>query len=134
VKNLDAAYLAGLIDGEGCIGANISKHGYIRTHLTICMTDLKPLKWCKEITKLGNVYNKIEKRKNRKQPFQWVVSNTNDVAGILEQIIPFLKVKKEQAVCFLALNHLRKIKVNGKRQHKKAEEACVRVITGLKHG
>jgi len=38
MNQLDAAYLAGLIDGEGCIGAREGRDGLMRARLEICMT------------------------------------------------------------------------------------------------
>jgi hypothetical protein len=45
VTPTDAAYLAGLLDGEGTIGARNRPNGYINLELGVCMTTPAPLYW-----------------------------------------------------------------------------------------
>jgi hypothetical protein len=132
MKQIDIAYLAGLIDGEGCIGVRVNKHGYVSNSLQITMTRLEPLMWSKTTTGFGEIYYKKEKRKNRKDVYQWSVSNSEEIRILLQQLIPFLKVKKSEAMAFMVLSSLKRIKHNGKRVHIEAENKLANMIVNLK--
>lgn len=102
----DAAYLAGLIDGEGSIAvsrtktsssAKACKRGFAyRASVTITMTDLAVLEWAKRTAGVGNICVKKARSPNHKQAWSWTVWSI-EAATLLAQILPFLKVKAEQA-------------------------------------
>jgi hypothetical protein len=128
----DAAYLAGLLDGEGCIGARVTKEGYVHTALEVCMTNSSPLRWAHKVTGVGSIYEINEKRPKRKLPTKWVVSDTLQIADILKQLIPFLKVKKFEAQAFLVYASLKQSKSNGKRDFPDCERKVANMICNLK--
>ena len=106
VTDLDKAYLAGFIDGEGCffIGSMINvskstgrKYPNYNCCLKVSNNDISVLKWITEtfggrITK----YNKnLMKGRNY---FTYEVYMTGNLChDVSEMLIPFLRVKKEHA-------------------------------------
>lgn len=113
ISDIDKAYIAGYLDGEGCItvlrhkrkSGNINYYPYI----SISNKDLDSLKWINEIIGLGKVRRltpaKVSERskKWRQRPWTWSDCYTygiNNLAAcyrFLTDISPFTKVKKEHA-------------------------------------
>lgn len=100
----EAAYLAGIVDGEGCIYAGTSGKE-IRLLLQIHMTSQDVIRWIHEITGVGSV--KEGQTPKGIKSWHWAVS-MRQAAPVLNQIIPFLIVKREQAKLALELIELRR--------------------------
>ena len=104
LSKIDLAYMAGFIDGEGCISIykwskkkmkndNVKTQGY-GLELSIGNTDYKTLRWIQD-----NVGGKIYEKKikiNLKKLWIWKMTGTK-LTPFLKLIIPYLKQKKEQA-------------------------------------
>jgi hypothetical protein len=126
-------YLAGLVDGEGCISVNYDKtHTFLRATLEITMTDRQALDWACAFTKCGKVYERKDKRENRRVPYKWMVSDAQQSAEILKEILPYLKIKKAEALAFIVLASLRLCKTNGKRDFPEIEDKVYDIIKKLK--
>ena len=103
----DKAYIAGFLDGEGCI--TISKHHKgkaIRAQVTLNNSNLKVMQWIHTKLKLETticVYDTIP-GENKKIRYLINISKKSVVQEILEMLVPFLIVKKENA--FLILEFL----------------------------
>ncbi len=95
-------YFAGLLDGEGCIyiqkGIFNGIEGY-RIKMAIGMTNKTPLNWLSKHIG-GKVYNAKPSGLNTKECFQWVV-NMREGNNILKQALPYLIVKKKQAINYI---------------------------------
>lgn len=99
----DAAYLAGLVDGEGSFTVYLRKNGTAITRLSITNCDLPLLEWCKNITGIGSVQTRIHQHPEKwKTSYAWVVS-TGSAGSVIVQIKSFLKVKKQQAELILTI-------------------------------
>jgi len=99
---VEAAYIAGFLDGEGTISLNKS-HTYDekrRTtyHLRVRITNTFPgiIDWIAQKVGHGNVYIKKTYCDANKQAWEWSLSGIRAVK-LLEQLYPYLKVKKLQA-------------------------------------
>lgn len=98
-------YLAGLLDGEGCIrigktNSQNNKHKYdYKGYIQIGMTDNKVLQWVKENFG-GNFYWARNKTTKSKVSYNWIM---NPIAGaaLLKKLAPYLIVKREQAIAFI---------------------------------
>ncbi len=104
-KSTDLAYMAGLVDGEGCFFmAKIPKKvgdGYISEHyrglLKIDNTDKRLLDW------IDNTFSgtssarcrSTSSRKFEREVFTWVATGDR-LLDLCEQILPYLVIKKEQ--------------------------------------
>lgn len=104
----EAAWLAGLFDGEGSIYVAKSKarsgDGPGSLQLTIVNTNLELLSKVCEVVGCGSV-NKSGKpvKPNHSQKYHWKCSGMN-AAKLLFQMLPWLVVKRERAVEVIALH------------------------------
>ena len=99
----ERAYLAGIFDGEGCVGyykrrGNRSKYSYIAL-VAISQTDFRPIHWLQEKIQFGTVVTKAGKKHFE---YQWSTNKKSNVYEFLDAIIPYLILKKEQAETLLA--------------------------------
>jgi hypothetical protein len=93
-------YLAGLIDGEGSI--QIYKHrGTYEYRLKIGNTDLRLMQWL--ISNVGGkYYTETNRNKDKhKTLHQWRTTGINNTKKVLEEVVPFLVLKQEQAKILL---------------------------------
>lgn len=106
LSEAQAAYLAGLIDGEGHIGISIARgnksaKGCLggeshRLNVSVRMTDRGPLDAAAEWTGFGRVVTKAIPQNARRVPYEWIVWS-RQAAGVIVAVEPFLIVKKPQA-------------------------------------
>lgn len=101
------AYLAGLIDGEGCLSITKKRdtkgmrYGYcFRPVLHVANTHPGVLQEVQKWTGLGRVRRFDEARLNRKARYQWMVWS-NQAAQIVSAVAPYLIIKKKKAPVFL---------------------------------
>ena len=96
----EAAYLAGLVDGEGHVsiyggyGKN-DPHAY-RVHLSIANTALPLLEWCILATNVGGLTKQGAPGPRQKQVYNWQTGAENAYA-VLQQVRPYLVIKAERA-------------------------------------
>ena len=130
VSELDFAYAAGLIDGEGHIaatshrttsrGRSVSTKGkpYFKfdSRISMSLTAKEPLDWLLE--KFGGTvyFKKMPEEKNWKDQWTWVALGNQSKARLLKGIIPFLKIKQKQAVLLLEYVQLKKFGTTKRRQ------------------
>lgn len=99
------AYLAGIIDGEGCfcIGAGRrQKWGVVNynSHLTVGNTDIRLVQWLKE--NFGGSYYTVNKPTPRnKTPYVWRLTKKKEQELLTLAILPYLIIKRERAIIFL---------------------------------
>lgn len=96
----EAAYLAGLVDGEGHIsiygGYGKSDPHRFRIALGIANTSLLMLDWVRMTTGVGGISSQGQPTPRQKPVFQWNISSENAYA-VLAQIKPYLIVKPDRA-------------------------------------
>jgi len=95
---VQAAYIAGIVDGEGCIEIN-----YIHPHIRMQLanTNFELVTWlCRFGGKI--YYPRVTNPKWKPQAY-WSVVRRLEVASLLSQIEPHLIVKRERAAEALAL-------------------------------
>lgn len=106
LQKWQAAYLAGLVDGEGCVAvtrtntsasAKGCKRGFsYRASIAIAIIDLEVLEWAIKITGVGKLCNVKCTSVKHRQAYKWTVWS-NEAQELLKQLLPFLIVKKDQA-------------------------------------
>ena len=98
----DAAYLAGLIDGEGCLYVKpltAFPRLYHFGGLSVTNTHLATLTWLKERFG-GNI--RIKARTGNQIPCgEWSIHGADAIRSLLKRLLPYLRIKKEQAVLLL---------------------------------
>jgi hypothetical protein len=90
----DLAWIAGFFDGEGCISARITAEGRTTLQVSIGQKDRTQLAFIQEI--FGGSITKI-KGKDHYHLSMYATRSTR----MLEAIMPYLKLKKPQAVLAL---------------------------------
>lgn len=106
VSETDIAYVAGIIDGEGTIGF-IRDHvkEKLQPHITVVNTHLPMLEFVAEVFNVGiHTRKKIE---GRKQMYDLKVLSAVHIVSFLKRLLPYLKVKREQAVLLIKYCELR---------------------------
>ena len=99
----EKAYLAGIVDGEGCItlhrrspqGKNNPVYALF---VEISNTSPALKKWLDERFPDKTYYRFITKAQpHHKQGYEWVLSGNRQVMVFLREIVPYLVIKREQA-------------------------------------
>lgn len=123
-------YLAGFIDADGCICISKDKRKNrknIRYYcsVTVTNTNNKIMEWLKEnITEIKYyiVNDKKSKYKNAKPVHIWKLTSHDNILFVLEKILPYLVIKKEQAINMIKFIKHRKYKKGQKYGHPYTEE------------
>ncbi len=106
-SEIEIAYLAGIIDGEGTVTLRCSTYnGYTRTspQIEICNTDALMIAWLQRF-----FWQKLEHAKNGVgRPYMKVHLTGLGIAPFIERILPHLTAKKLQAILVLEYIALRK--------------------------
>lgn len=90
------AYFAGIIDGEGCISLTPNKRGVWNAVVIVASTFRSMLEWIEENYGGGIHFHK--RGGNRKHLWDWRVSSKEDISNIIDKVLPFLIIKREQAL------------------------------------
>jgi hypothetical protein len=104
LSNEQLAYLAGIIDGEGCISFTLAKGGrVIRPFIGIANTKRKLIETIRSWLKLRNVARKSRRSAKHKNVWQIHITRYADVKALLEKVKPYLIIKKKQ--CNLTIKY-----------------------------
>ena len=97
MEKTDIAYLAGIIDADGCIGIQkYSNCNVYRVILTVVQRDMPIIEYLYSI--FGGSANIVKGSvANKRFYFRWVVTDKKAME-VLEQCKPYLKLKKAQAI------------------------------------
>jgi len=120
-KITDLAYLAGLLDGEGCItirrrfgGCNSYSGRFL-----ISMTALDLLSSLRDQFGIGTITKASRKLDGHKQMYRWSVFS-QQAASLLKEVLPYLHLKRKHAELVISLadakgtigKHLTKEQIN----------------------
>ena len=102
MSDTEAAWLAGFLDGEGCLAVYPVRDKYRAYHITVPGVHYGSLKRCRDLTDTGNVTVKHEADAVRQKQWYWRVASKRDIVDIIRQVLPYLTVKREDALVILA--------------------------------
>lgn len=91
----DLIWAAGFFDGEGCVSVVLQKRGDFMVRLFVGNTNVQALFAFKEMFG-GTIYERPAKSIRHKTAYQWQVVS-GQAFRALEQLLPYLRVKREQA-------------------------------------
>lgn len=116
-------YIAGFFDGEGCLTAFTTRVNQKRSWNTlyfiqVLVVEERPIKWLKEITGVGYVFQRRRQTKGWQDLWGWRADN-HTACAVIRQIMPYLQIKHRQAEIFLELEK-RIVMFKNYRQGKKA--------------
>lgn len=129
---IDAAYIAGLIDGEGSIGLFVSRsasrpNAAVLARLKIGMCDEALIRWLRATTQSGTVTTWKQKQTGWKQV--WVATwNGYAAADLIQHVKPYLRLKRGQAdiLCqWIAISKEWRTRVGGRARGDRAYPAFV---------
>lgn len=104
MKPVEAAWLAGFLDGEGSVCCTMGghNHAYKTWILSIVNTDIRSLEKCVEITGVGKVNKKTKPKSDKhKQIYTWRVASQKNLKSVCEQVLPYCTIKQDQINLFL---------------------------------
>lgn len=115
MKDTDLAYIAGIVDGEGCVRINKTKaykcQGKVtptyNARIQIRMTDEEAIRFIAQT--LGGWYYPEKKAAPHRKKLYCYQASGKAAENILRTILPYLRVKKEQALTVLALRNLQSV-------------------------
>lgn len=117
VRNLspeEAAYVAGLIDGEGTISLTRKhRNEYRQLMVSISSTERPLLAYVLKSIGAGRITNKCTYRDNHTPSVTYAISNRQALA-VLEQVIPYLKTYKAKRAQLILRHYIRLTPQNGK--------------------
>jgi hypothetical protein len=92
LRGEDAAYLAGLMDGEGTVSLS-RKHRLQNRQfeISISNTEEKILEYVRDVTGVGRIVHRRTYRSPRHKPSMAYVVNNRQALSLLKQIAPYLK-------------------------------------------
>lgn len=94
--------MAGFFDGEGGVYGYMAKRGRYKAW-TFCLpnTHRPALERCVQIAGCGKIDSKEARKPGRKQSWVYRIGAREDIAAVLQQLLPYLVVKKPSAEDFL---------------------------------
>jgi len=116
MKKTDLAYFAGLFDGEGsiCITRHKPKRGISEQHTLLCLLSMTNREAVSAFRDCFGGGMTVHERSNGKRKLMWGwVMSSNKARIFLESILPFLRIKKAEAVIAIEFQ-TRKKQYNGK--------------------
>lgn len=105
---MDWAYLAGVIDSDGCIGTQKNTIGRTyRPYLVVIQRDMVLIEWL--FSKFEGRVNMVSRKRTDRTDYylRWETHNTK-TTNILKGCLPYLIVKKEQAKLAIEMVQTRK--------------------------
>lgn len=98
MKRLSWKYIAGLIDGEGCLDVQTTNGVYIRPRVRIGMADnAKMILHMLQTNHGGFLCSRESKNENWQSSTSWELTGYNVVSPFLRNIVNHLYIKHEQA-------------------------------------
>ena len=118
-KRHDISYLAGIIDGEGCISINHSKKtNEYRLRISITSTDRILLDWVQERYG-GYIYERKKQLPHHRRKYEWIIFAHRPQEQFLKLLADTLIIKQDRAqlgLSLLALAGQRGIEVREQRE------------------
>ena len=96
VSEADMAYFAGIIDGEGSIGAwTANASGLYGAKIVMVNTDERLMKWV--VSRFGGRYYVFQPGSYGSKPcYRWQETRMRNVLAVCQAIYPYLVIKKVQ--------------------------------------
>ncbi len=131
LSTADAAYIAGLLDGEGTVTL-VRKHRNENHQLALSIsnTDLELLRYVRESVGAGKITSKRTTRTHHTPSYTYAIYNRQALA-LLAQLTPYLRTYKSKRASRILENYVRLTKRNGKytaEQHRARQSFVERVM------
>ena len=97
MTSIDAAYIAGILDGEGSIMIPSRSSGGASLRVSISNTDYGLMEWIRATALGGKIYAKSRTGSLGTKPIYMVVWGGQRALDFLKQVVPYMRVKRMQA-------------------------------------
>ena len=107
LSEIDKAYIAGFVDGEGVITLTKAKRTSgkynIRQFIIVTNSDQETIKWLEHVTGLGCVYGGTKPhKKNWSKIYRWQITSAQ-ARALITDLLPYLRIKKSIAQVVMSL-------------------------------
>ena len=99
MNTLEIAWLAGIIEGEGCFISVLGKNPNFR--IQVKMTDKDIIDRIQKITNLGSTNVEVMKNPRYKTCYHWKICIQSDVAALMMTIYPFMGERRRARIKLL---------------------------------
>jgi len=110
---VERGYLAGILDGEGCLQIIKDKRrvgfGRLRPYVYIASNTLELLKKIQKMLGSGSIYERKKQKPNHKIGYTLVTYRMKDMYMMLKEVFPFMIVKRRHAELILEFLDIRKL-------------------------
>jgi len=112
ISEVEKAYIAGFIDGEGYIGIHRNKGRWFEAELAITNSNKEILLWIKDKLSISSSVRCIHKESNKPR-YQLEIRGNQAVSRLLRILLPYLRTKKEHALLVIELAELKRQAMSG---------------------
>jgi len=131
---VEAAYVAGLIDGEGTVSLS-RKHRLDNRQLVVSISSTESilLEYVQEVVGAGQITNKRTYRANHTPSMTYAITN-RQALDLLQQIAPYMKSYKADRAALILDHYIRLTPRNGRysSQQRGEREAFIQLFFGLR--
>ena len=114
LSEVDAAYVAGIIDGEGTVTLTKNHRSENRRPVvSISSTELPLLSYVRSVIGAGRITRKMRTREHHSPSFAYCISS-RQALRLLAQVAPFLRTYKTQRATLLLQEYVRLTPRNGR--------------------
>jgi LAGLIDADG-like domain len=114
LSEVEAAYVAGIIDGEGTVTLTRTHRGENRRPVvSISSTELQLLTYVQSVIGAGRITGKACAREHHSPSFAYCITSRQALA-LLAQVYPFLRTYKSRRACLLLEEYQRVTPRNGR--------------------
>lgn len=114
LSEVEAAYVAGIIDGEGTITLTRTHRGENRRPVvSISSTELPLLNYVRSVIGAGRITGKIRSREHHSPSFAYSITS-RQALRLLAQVCPYLRTYKHKRACLLLEEYQRVTPRNGR--------------------
>ncbi|NPV29109.1 MAG: hypothetical protein HPY58_05490 [Firmicutes bacterium] len=110
MKKEHAAYIAGIIDGEGSISlVKVHKNQYPSPFISIPSSDLELLEWIKNTTGYGTIIRKRNYNPARHKDSYTLNIRYNEAITLLNDIVEYLVLPRKKRRAMLIISEYKKV-------------------------
>ena len=105
MNDIDLAWLAGLIEGEGSFLVHLVRHKFYTIAIQVVMTDEDVVRKCLSVSGMGTVTKPRQRNPKWKPIWVWRVHKRTDVVALMNDLYPYMgKRRRAQIDACLAVN------------------------------
>lgn len=102
ISATDLAWVAGILEGEGCFHHNVYKHAdghsFLHQSIAVEMKDLDVLEKLLDIVKMGTIQYKGQRNERRAETWVWRVYNRKKVVALCNLLLPHMSARRSQKI------------------------------------